>query len=55
MMNKPMFIAFLRTGTLKEWGAYNFPPLKRGFGGLKMGAKINRGLLVVKFFEKTIK
>ena len=39
MMNKPMFIAFLGTGTLKEWGAYNFPPLKRGFGGLEMGAK----------------
>ena len=39
MMNKPMFIAFLGMGTLKEWGAYNFPPLKRGFGGLEMGAK----------------
>lgn len=40
MMNKPMFTAFLGTGTLKEWGAYNFPPLKRGFGGLEMGGLI---------------
>jgi len=39
MMNKPMFIAFLGTGTLKEWRAYNFPPLKRGFWRLKRGAK----------------
>lgn len=37
MMNKPTFIAFLGMGTLKEWGAYNFPPLKRGFWGVREG------------------